>query len=281
MTSERVLDPRAAGGKRFRGKVAIITGGGGQIGGATARRLAEEGASLVIADVAEKAAQQVCDELRAFGAPAITFVGDLSKWETARALAARTKEEYGRIDALANIAGGNIWIKSFWLYEPEQIEAEIGINFWTTVWCCKAVLPQMLEQRSGAIVNIASHSVVGKFRVPYAAAKGGNIALATSMARELAEFGIRVNTVAPSGTRAAGRGAPGEFAFRPPNEELPPEELELQAQYFREVRSREVPMGRPGLPEEQAAAIAFLLSEDASYITGQTLPVGGGQPYPF
>lgn len=281
MQAGKVLDPRAGGARRFEGKVAVVTGSGQGIGAATARRLAQEGASVVIADLAEAPAQGVCDELREFGASSIIQIGDLSKYVNAAALMARAMDEYGKIDVLCNIAGGNIWYQSFWLYEPEQIEAEVGKNFWTSIWCTRAVLPYMIEQKSGAIVNVASHAVVGKFRVPYAASKGGNIALATSVAREVAEFGIRVNCVAPSGTTVLDRPTPGTFGIEIPATELPPEELEAQDKYRTQIRPLEVPMGRPGLPEEQAAAFAFLASDDASYITGQVLPVGGGQPYPF
>ena len=210
----------------------------------------------------------------------ISYIGDLTTWETADGLMTRAKEEYGRIDGLANIAGGNTRQKSFWLWDPKEMEWDFAINFWTTMWCCRAVLPIMLEQGSGSIVNIATHGVVGKLRVPYAAGKGGNIALATSISREVAEFGVRVNVVAPSGTFGPDRGIPRERLFQAPAEELPEEEVALQARY-RAGRIGEVPMGRAGLPEEQASAIAFLLSDDASYITGQVLPVGGGQAYPF
>ncbi len=281
MTTEKVLEPRAAGGRRFEGKIIVVTGGGGQIGSATARRVAQEGAAgVVVTDAGEKSANAVRDELRDFGTNAISYIGDLTTWETAEGLMNRAKEEYGRIDGLANIAGGNTRQKSFWLWDPKEIEWDFAINFWTTMWCCRAVLPIMLEQGSGSIVNIATHGVVGKLRVPYAAGKGGNIALATSISREVAEFGVRVNVVAPSGTFGPDRGIPRERLFQAPAEELPEEEVALQARY-RAGRIGEVPMGRAGLPEEQASAIAFLLSDDASYITGQVLPVGGGQAYPF
>ena len=157
MTSEKVLEPRAAGGRRFEGKIIVVTGGGGQIGSATARRVAQEGAAgVVVTDAGEKSANAVRDELRDFGTNAISYIGDLTTWETADGLMNRAKEEYGRIDGLANIAGGNTRQKSFWLWEPKEIEWDFAINFWTTMWCCRAVLPIMLEQGSGSIVNIAT-----------------------------------------------------------------------------------------------------------------------------
>ena len=189
--------------------------------------------------------------------------------------------EYGRIDALANVAGGTIWFQSFQYYTPEQIQAEIDKSFWTAVWCCRAVLPYMLPQQSGAIVNVATHAVTGAFRVPYAAAKAGQIGLTTSLAREVADQGIRVNCMAPSGTLADDRVTARNFGISVTPPELPPEELSRQEKYRQETRLSEIPMGRRGDADEQAAAIAFLASHDASYITGQVLAVGGGQPYPF
>ena len=140
------LDPKAAGARRFEGQIAVITGAGQGIGAATARRLAQEGASVVIGDMVEESSLRVRDELRDFGASSIISLGELSKWENAQALMARAYDEYGRIDVLANVAGGTIWFQSFQYYTPEQIQAEIDKSFWTAVWCCRAVLPYMLEQ---------------------------------------------------------------------------------------------------------------------------------------
>ena len=275
------LDPRAAGARRFEGQVAVITGAGQGIGAATARRLAQEGASIVIGDMVAETSERVCAAVRDFGGSCTVSLGDLSKFENAEALMASAMEAYGRIDVLANIAGGTIWFQSFQYYTPEQIQAEIDRSFWTAVWCCRAALPHMIDQGSGAIVNIATHAVTGRFRVPYAAAKAGQIGLTTSLAREVAHLGIRVNCVAPSGTGADDRVTPRDFGVSVTVPDLPEEEQADQAEYRSATRSSEIPMGRRGEAYEQAAAIAFLASQDASYVTGQVLAVGGGQPYPF
>ena len=275
------LDPRAAGARRFEGQVAVITGAGQGIGAATARRLAQEGASIVIGDMVAETSERVCAAVRDFGGSCTVSLGDLSKWENAEALMSTAMKAYGRIDVLANIAGGTIWFQSFQYYTPDQIQAEIGRSFWTAVWCCRAALPHMIEQGSGAIVNIATHAVTGRFRVPYAAAKAGQIGLTTSLAREVAHLGIRVNCVAPSGTAADDRVTPRDFGVHVDVPDLPEEERADQAEYRSATRSSEIPMGRRGEADEQAAAIAFLASHDASYVTGQVLAVGGGQPYPF
>jgi NAD(P)-dependent dehydrogenase (short-subunit alcohol dehydrogenase family) len=274
------LDPRARGARRFEGKIAVVTGAGQGLGAAVARRLAQEGASLMLADMIEATAQRTCDQLTDFGAQAAIFVGDLSNPDNAKALMAKAKETYSRIDVMVTVVGGNIWWQSFQLYTPEQIIAEVNKNFWPNLWCTWAVLPYMIEQRSGAIVNVATHAVVGKFRVPYAASKGGLMAMTTAISKEVAHYGIRLNVAVPSGFSASDRVTPQNYGVTIPSTELPPEEVELQAKY-REERRFEIPMGRNSTAEEQAAAIAFLASDDASFITGQILPVGGGQTYPF
>ena len=276
-----ILDAKAAGARRFEGQVAVVTGAGQGIGAATARRLAQEGAAVVVGDMVEASSQRVCDELREFGGEAAYCLGELSKWENAQRLMAFAQEQFGQIDVLANVAGGTIWFQSFQYYTPEQIQAEIDKSFWTAVWCCRAVLPYMIEQKSGAIVNVATHAVTGAFRVPYAAAKAGQIGLTTSLSREVAPLGIRVNCMAPSGTLAEDRVTPRNYGVTADPPELPQEELDLQETYRQQTRLSEIPMGRRGEADEQAAAIAFLASHDASYMTGQVLAVGGGQPYPF
>ena len=276
-----LLDSKASGARRFERQVAVVTGGGQGIGAATARRLAQEGASIVIGDLVAETSQRVRAAIQDFGGSCTISLGDLSKWENAESLMATAMEAYGRIDVLANIAGGTIWFQSFQHYTPEQIQAEVDRSFWTAVWCCRAALPYMIEQGSGSIVNIATHAVTGRFRVPYAAAKAGQIGLTTSLAREVAHLGIRVNCVAPSGTAADDRVTPRDHGVHVAAPDLPEEELADQEQYRAATRLSEIPMGRRGEADEQAAAIAFLASHDASYITGQVLAVGGGQPYPF
>ena len=276
-----MLDPKAAGARRFDGQVAVVTGGGQGIGSATARRLAQEGASIVIGDMVAETSERVRKEIRDFGGSCEIALGDLSKWDNAEALLSRAHDAFGSIDVLANIAGGTIWFQSLQYYTPDQIQAEIDRSFWTAMWCCRAALPYMIEQGSGSIVNIATHAVTGRFRVPYAAAKAGQIGLTTSLAREVAHLGIRVNCVAPSGTAADDRVTPRDYGVGIAPPELPASERVAQDEYRSATRNSEIPMGRRGEADEQAAAIAFLASHDASYITGQVLAIGGGQPYPF
>jgi dihydroxycyclohexadiene carboxylate dehydrogenase len=279
------LDSRAAGARRFEGQVAIVAGAGQGIGRATARRLAQEGAAVVVADQVEETAQRVCKEIAEFGERATGFVGDLREIKDVQALMERAKKTYGRIDALANIVGGSIWHYDYQLLNPEQIEATVKKNFWPSMWLCWAVLPYMLEQGSGAICNVATHAVASTGRVPYAASKGGVIALTTSLAKEVAAVGIRVNCIAPGSSRASDRVTPRSYGVPAYGPKQPPSGarwFEIEGSKEREERHRwEVPMGRDGKSEEQASAIVFLLSHDASFITGQILPVGGGATYPF
>jgi dihydroxycyclohexadiene carboxylate dehydrogenase len=219
MATSIVLDSRASGARRFVDKIAVVAGAGQGIGRATARRLAQEGATVVVADIVEATAEKVHKELQEFGASSVSFVGDLSKRETALALMAHTKVTYGRIDVLVNIVGGTIWAQPFHHYNPDQIEAEVNKSFWAPIWLNWAVLPYMIEQKSGSIVNMGSHAVVSTDRVPYAASKGGVIALTTSLSKEVAQYGIRVNCVAPHATVAQDRVTP-----RNPNQALSPEQ---------------------------------------------------------
>jgi dihydroxycyclohexadiene carboxylate dehydrogenase len=272
-----LLDPRAAGAKRLRGRVAVITGSGQGIGRATARRMAEEGAAIMVCDRSERGAERTRDELRSAGATAEMHVADIGTPEAAQALMGVAIGRFGRIDILVNNAGGSMYgPKLGWEYSPDEILANVHNNLFTTLWCCWAVLPHMVERRSGAIVNVGSNAPQGTMRLPYAASKGGVFAITTSLALETAELGVRINCVAPHWSvsedpsdRLVTR-IPGEGAA------LAPEQEAQQRRRLAEQHLRNIPMRRAGLKEEQAAAITFLASDDASFITGQILSVGGG-----
>jgi dihydroxycyclohexadiene carboxylate dehydrogenase len=282
------LDPKAMGARRFVGKVAVVGGAGQGIGRATARRLAAEGAAVVVADQVDATAERVCNEIREHGERATTFVGDLRQRDDCEALMQRAVESFGRLDCLVCVAGGNLWTKYYHKLTPDQVEASLTKNLSPTVWMTYYAVPIMIEQNSGSIVNIATHAVVNSGHVPYATAKGGVISLTLSLSKEVASHGIRVNCIAPAHSRSDDpddRLTPslygvGVQATESHGSEDDPEGEESPEQSAMRRRIT-VPMGRRGTMIEQAAAIAFLLSDDASYITGQILPVNGGATYPF
>jgi NAD(P)-dependent dehydrogenase (short-subunit alcohol dehydrogenase family) len=272
------LDARAAGARRLRDKVCVVTGSGQGIGRATARRLGEEGGKIVVADRVDASATQTVGELRDHAVEATKVVVDLATFAGARDLMTRAREAYGRIDVLVNNVGGTIWIKPFHLYTAEEVELELERSLMPTLWCCLAVLPIMMEQKSGSIVNVGSQSTRGLYRLPYATSKGGILALTKVMAMEYGRYGIRVNTMAPGGTDIPDRVTPRQFIR--PGVMADDGDRDAAEQYRREmaedIRNQQA-LRRRGLPEEQAAAIAFLASDDASFITGQVINCSGGQ----
>jgi dihydroxycyclohexadiene carboxylate dehydrogenase len=253
---------------RFKDQVMVVTGAAQGIGRGVALAAAREGAQLVLAD-RSPLVHEVAQEAAACGAQVVVAEVDLETWAGARALMARALDDYGRIDILVNNVGGTIWAKPYQEYEEAQIEAEIRRSLFPTLWCCRAVLPPMIERRSGAIVNVSSVATRGIYRIPYSAAKGGINALTASLAFEHAGDNIRVNAVATGGTEAPPRKVP-----RNPD---PLSERE-QAWYQGIVDQTRATshMHRYGSIDEQVGAILFLASREASYITGTVLPVGGG-----
>ena len=254
---------------RFLGKVVLVTGAAQGIGKTVALQLLDEGASVVLIDrspiVNEIVLQLVEDQKN----KALPVVADLEQFQGFQSVVAQGIEKFGRIDILINNVGGTIWMKPFATYEEDQIEKEIRRSLFPTLWGCRAVLPAMLEQKGGVIVNVSSVATRGINRVPYAAAKGGVNALTAAMAFEYAEQNIRVNAVAPGGTEAPERLIPRNETPDAPQEKIWKQEVVDQT-----VSSSL--MKRYGTIEEQTSAILFLASDEASYITGITIPVAGG-----
>jgi dihydroxycyclohexadiene carboxylate dehydrogenase len=270
------LDCRAAGARRLKDKVCIVTGAGQGIGRATARRLGEEGGKIVVADRIDESATEAVTELRESGVEAVKALVDLGTFAGAQELIAAARAAYGRIDVLVNNVGGTIWIKPYHLYTEDEVKLELERSLYPTLWCCLAALPVMIEQQSGSIVNVGSQSTRGLYRLPYAASKGGIGALTKVLAMEYGRYGIRVNTVAPGGTEITDRVTPRQLIRPGVLAEDNPELEDYRREMAEDIRNQQA-LRRRGLPEEQAAAIAFLASEDASFITGQVINCSGGQ----
>jgi dihydroxycyclohexadiene carboxylate dehydrogenase len=254
---------------RFLGKVVLVTGAAQGIGKTVALQLLDEGASVVLIDrssIVNEIVLQLGEDQKN---KALPVVADLEQFQGFQSVVAQGVEKFGRIDILINNVGGTIWMKPFATYEEDQIEKEIRRSLFPTLWGCRAVLPVMLEQKGGVIVNVSSVATRGINRVPYAAAKGGVNALTAAMAFEYAEQNIRVNAVAPGGTEAPERLIPRNETPDSPQEKIWKQEVVDQT-----ISSSL--MKRYGTIEEQTSAILFLASDEASYITGITIPVAGG-----
>ncbi len=253
---------------RFQGKSMVITGAAQGIGREVALTAAREGGRLLLVD-RSPLVEQVAREIIDAGGQALAMTADLETWSGNVQAMEKAHRERGAIDVLITNVGGAIWMKPFQHFDDRQIEKEISRSLFPTLWGCRAVLPYMLEQGRGAIVNVSSIATKGINRVPYSAAKGAVNALTASLAFEVGTKNIRVNAVAPGGTTAPPRKVPrGTDAL-----------TEQDKRWMREVVDQTVQsshMRRYGLLREMAAAILFLASDAASYITGTVLPVGGG-----
>lgn len=254
--------------QRFLDRVVIVTGAAQGIGEGVAKAMAAEGAKVVLvdrSDVVDDVAKAIHDQL----GQALVVKVDLETYAGAVTMVDQTLRHFGRVDVIVNNVGGTIWAKPFESYEEEQIEAEIRRSLFPTLWCCRAVLPSMIERQHGVIVNVSSIATKSIHRIPYAASKGGINALTTSLAFEQAQNGIRVNAVATGGTEAPPRKIPRN------NHPLSDQEVG----WYQDIVDQTVAssfMHRYGTIQEQVGAILFLASEEASYITGSILPVGGG-----
>jgi 2-hydroxycyclohexanecarboxyl-CoA dehydrogenase len=242
---------------RFQGRVAVVTGGASGIGAATVRRLAAEGAVVAVADVDSDRAKQVADEVQ--GCAVLIDVTDV---DCVRDGLDAVGRELGPVDVLVNNAGGDT--SAFFVdTSPADWEHWLAVNLRGTMACTHAVLPGMQDRRRGVIVNMSSEAGRAGLAAgaTYSAAKAGVLGFTKAIAREAARYGVRCNAVAPGPVDT------------PMLDELARTELGAR---IRDVMVAGTMLGRCGTAEEVAAAVAFLASDDASFITGHTLSVSGG-----
>lgn len=251
---------------RFEKKVAVVVGGGAGIAAATANIMAHEGARVVVVDRDEAAAQTIVDAITQAGAEAIMVQADALSGSDIDAAVKEILDTYGTIDILVNAVGGSDVIKS----RDAKVE-DFSIADWQSVMdfnvrpaflACRAVLPVMKAKRKGKIVNVASTAAFGiaQSSAAYACAKAGLVGFTKKLALETARDGINVNGTAPGVTMS-------DRAKRL---------IDSGAVTAESLGLSQIPLGRAGLPEEQAAVICFLASQAADYVTGVTIPVSGG-----
>jgi 2-hydroxycyclohexanecarboxyl-CoA dehydrogenase len=244
---------------RLEGKTALVTGGASGIGAATARRLAAEGARVAIGDVNEPGARSVAGELDGFACSL-----DVTDVASVHAAVGAAVAALGEIDVLVNNAGTDRF--AFFVNTDEELwDFVLGVNLRGVLAVTHAVLPKMQERRTGSIVNVASEAgrVGSQGSVVYSAAKAGVIGFTKAIAREAARYRVRSNAVAPG-------------PIETPLLNAAPAMLGEIGERLKQGMVNATALGRSGEPEEVAAAIAFLASDDASYVTGQTLNVSGG-----
>ncbi|MDD2867725.1 MAG: SDR family NAD(P)-dependent oxidoreductase [Neomegalonema sp.] len=248
----------------LKGKVVVVTGGGGGIGSATCLRFAEEGARVVVADISPAAAEKVVEAIRAAGGEAVAMIADLTDYAATGEAVAKIEAGFGPVDILVNNAGWDLFVP-FLKSEPDYWAKIIDINLRAVLNVTRPVLASMVARKAGGrVVSIGSDAGRGgsSGESVYSACKAGVIAFMKTLAREHSRHGITFNTVCPGVTET---GMLENFM-----------EAAGDKEKLRVAFAKAVPMGRLGRPEDLPGAILFLASDDAAFITGQTISVSGG-----
>lgn len=253
---------------RFKNKIAIVTGAAQGIGRGVAERITKEGAKTVLVD-RSSIVLELAEDLKREGYDVLAIQADLETFKGFENVVNQTNEFFGKIDILINNVGGTIWAKPFEHYQEDEIIQEVNRSLYPTLWGCRSVLPTMIANGGGVIINVSSVATRSINRVPYAAAKGGVNAITASLAFEQASNNIRILGVAPGGTEAPQR-------IIPRNENPQTEDEKIWYQQIVDQTKESSLQKKYGTIDDQVSTILFAASDEAQYITGITIPVAGG-----
>ncbi|WP_066321623.1 SDR family NAD(P)-dependent oxidoreductase [Bacillus sp. FJAT-29814] len=241
-------------------RTAFVTGAGSGIGREIAKLLSSRGMALIVADIKREGAAETVSQIKENGGIAVAVYCDVTSLESVKNAVKESIEWFGKIDVLVNNAGWDK-VEPFLKSEPETWKKIIDINLMGQIHTCKEILPLMIENGYGKVVNIASDAarVGSSGEAVYSAAKGGVVALTKTLAREMARHKININCVAPG-----------------PSDTPLFQEIGSYNEGLASALEKAIPFRRLALPQDIAGAVAYFVSEDAGYITGQTLSVSGG-----